>query len=112
MKILGKKLLFFLFVFSVHLIHGQTKTFTGKVTDQSGLPLPGASIVVKETKLSSISDLDGNYSIKTENGKTLVFSFMGFKTKEILTSETSKLDVILDDNSLGFRRSRSNCFGY
>jgi ferric enterobactin receptor len=100
MKIVGQKLLFFLFVFSVHLINGQTKTITGKVTDHSGLPLPGASIMVKETKLSSISDLDGNYSIKTENGKTLVFSFMGFKTKEILTSQGSKIDVLLDDNSL------------
>ena len=100
MKILGRKILFFLLVFSVHLIHGQTKTITGKVTDQSGLPLPGASIAIKGSKTTTMSDYDGNYSIQTESGRTLVFSFMGFQKNEVFADEKSKIDVVLKDDSL------------
>ena len=93
-------MLFFLFVFSVHFINGQTKTIAGKVTDHSGIPLPGASVLVKGTKSSAITDLDGNYIIKTEEGKILLFSYMGYTNKEVLISNSTSINVSLEDNSL------------
>ena len=100
MKILGKKLMLLLLVFSVHLINGQTKKITGTVNDPNGLPLPGAIVIVKGSKTGSMTDLDGNYSITAENGKTLSFSFMGFKSREILITSATTINVVLEDNSL------------
>jgi hypothetical protein len=83
MRVIGKKMLFFLIVFCVHLSFGQTKTITGKVTDPSGSPLPGASVLVKGSQSGSITDMDGNYSIKIETAKVLVFTYIGYANKEV-----------------------------
>lgn len=99
MRVIGKKMLFFLFVFCVHLSYGQTKTIVGKVTDPSGNPLPGASVLVKGSKSSSITDMDGNYSIKIDDAKFLVFSYLGYANKEIEVLNNTKIDVILESSS-------------
>ena len=59
-------------------------TVSGTVSDNTG-PIPGVNIVVKGTTISTTTDFDGGYTIKSvpANG-VLVFSFIGFKTKEIL----------------------------
>lgn len=100
MKFLGKNLLLLLLVFSVQLINAQTKTVTGKLTDQSGLPLPGVSVTLENSKTSSMSDIDGMYAIKAENGKTLVYSYIGFKTKQVLVKNQTEINVILESSSL------------
>lgn len=100
MKSLGKKLLILLLVFSAHLIYAQTKTITGKLTDQSGLPLPGVSVLLENSKTSSLSDMDGIYSVKVENGKTLVYSYIGFKTKQVLIGNQTVINVVLENSTL------------
>lgn len=100
MKFLGKNLLLLLLVFSVQLINAQTKTITGKLTDQSGLPLPGVTVSLENSKTSSMSDIDGMYAIKVENGKTLVYSYIGFKTKQVLVKNQTEINVILESSSL------------
>jgi len=100
MKFLGKKLLLLLLVFSVYQMNGQIKTVTGKLTDKSGLPLPAVSIAVENSKTGSLSDMDGNYSIKVDAGKTLVFSFVGFKTKQVLVKNQTTINLVLEDGSL------------
>lgn len=75
-------------VICMALLLGATSAFAsvtvkGKVTSaEDGLGMPGASIVVKGTTAGTITDFDGNYEIEVEDGATLVFSFMGYKTQE------------------------------
>lgn len=61
----------------------------GVVADDTGLPLPGANIIIKGTSTGTQSDFDGNYSIKTKPGDVLVFSYVGFETKEVTVSNIS-----------------------
>jgi len=59
------------------------QTVSGTVVDESSMPLPGVTIVVKGTTTGAVTDFDGNYSISASNGDILVFSFVGFDTQEI-----------------------------
>lgn len=64
----------------------QQRTVTGKITDGSGLPLPGVSVLVKGTKIGTQTDFDGKFSINAEAKQTLLFSFIGMKTQELLAN--------------------------
>ncbi len=66
----------------VQLSFAQEKTISGTITDESSLPLPGVNIVVKGTSTGTQTDFDGNYSITSSTGSTLVYSFVGYKTEE------------------------------
>ena len=58
-------------------------TVTGKVTDQTGLPVIGASIIESGTQNGAITDLDGKYTLEVEEGATLTVSSIGFKDSQI-----------------------------
>ncbi len=97
-----------LLLFSSSLAIGQapgtTQTvFTGRVTDQSnGSPMPGVSVKLKGKPTATITDADGNFSIRAEKSATLVFSSVGFSPQEIkLTGET--LSVSLQATSAAVR---------
>lgn len=63
-------------------ISQQSKKVTGVVTDERGVPLPGVSVVVKNTTRGTSTDFDGKYEISAKQGDVLVFSFVGFKSQE------------------------------
>ncbi|MCG2420179.1 carboxypeptidase-like regulatory domain-containing protein [Aequorivita sp. F47161] len=63
----------------------------GVVVDDTGLPLPGANIKIKGTSTGTQTDFDGNYSIETKPGDVLVFSYVGFETKEISVSKITNI---------------------
>lgn len=69
-------LLVFSFLFS-GLTFAQ-QTISGSVTDESGLPLPGATVAVEGTSTGTTTDFDGNYSIEASDGQTLVISYVGY----------------------------------
>ena len=70
---------------------------TGKVTSSDdNIPLPGASIVIKGTTQGTVTDFDGNYNINVLNGSTLIYSFIGFTTKEVVVGSEGELNVALD----------------
>jgi TonB-linked SusC/RagA family outer membrane protein len=73
---------------------------SGVVKDAAGIPLPGVSILQKATTRGAVSDFDGNYSIElTPSGqKTLVFSYLGFKTVEIPVGGKTTIDVTLEED--------------
>jgi TonB-linked SusC/RagA family outer membrane protein len=80
----------------------QQKTVSGKVTDSSGSPLPGVTVVVKGTTQGTITDVDGTYSLtNTPDDATLQFSFVGMKTQEILISGKNQINVSLIEESIG-----------
>ena len=70
---------------------GQQKiTVSGKVTDSTGAPLPGVSVVVKGTTTGTITDFDGKYTLANVPGDAaLVFSFVGMKSQEVVVVITS-----------------------
>ncbi|PWJ58288.1 TonB-linked SusC/RagA family outer membrane protein [Dyadobacter jejuensis] len=73
------------------------RKISGKVIDDTGMGLPGVSIVVKGTQRGSNTDGEGNYQIETPDGEvTLTFSFVGFAPKDVVVSPSqSKVDVTL-----------------
>ena len=79
----------------VQISFAQTKTVSGTITDDSGVPLPGVNIVVKGTSTGTQSDFDGLYSIEAGEGATLVFSYVGFSTKEVALGASTTVDVQL-----------------
>jgi len=65
-------------------------TVTGKVTDaDTNEALSGVTVVVKRTSNGTVTDVNGNYSIKVEQGKTLVFSFIGYTSQEVQVSKAN-----------------------
>ncbi|MFL1013108.1 SusC/RagA family TonB-linked outer membrane protein [Flavisericum labens] len=98
MKTTTKSLLFFMLALPVFLF-GQN-SLKGTVTEQStSLPLPGVNVVVKGTSNGTATDFDGLYEIEVNNGDVLVFTFVGYQTKEITYTGQPTLDVILVEDA-------------
>ena len=74
------------------------RTVNGTVSDQSGEPLIGATILVKGTDQGTITDYDGSYSIEVPEGSnTLVISYTGFGTQEMELTASNVMDVVMDE---------------
>ncbi len=87
--------------FSFSAIYAQQMTVSGTVTDATdGMPLPGVTVAVKGTTMGTITTPDGKYTLNVENGQTLVFSFIGYKPREVIVS-TSTLDISLEEDIIG-----------
>ena len=70
------------------------RTITGTVTDESGDPLPYATVSVKGTTIGTSTDLDGNYSLKVPEGtSSLIVSFVGYEDTELSLGDSNALDV-------------------
>ena len=93
-----RKILFlFLTVLSV-TVYAQNVTITGTVTDVNQEPLIGVNVVVKGSTTGAITDFDGNFSLSGEKGSTLVFSYIGMLTQEVIY-KGSPVRVVLKDDS-------------
>nr|WP_321412059.1 SusC/RagA family TonB-linked outer membrane protein [uncultured Allomuricauda sp.] len=75
------------------------QTVTGTVSDVSGMPLPGVTIVVAGTNTGTTTDFDGNYSINASSGQVLRFSYIGMKPKDITVGSETTLNVVLEEDS-------------
>ncbi len=96
-----KKILNFLvlgLLLSSSTILAQSKTVSGTITDESGVPLAGANVILKGTSVGVSSNFDGQYAINLENDGTLVFSMLGFTTQEISTSGQTVINVSLKED--------------
>ena len=89
-------LLVFAFGFSV-----QAQSISGTVSDENGVPLPGATVLVEGTQNGVSTDFDGNYSIDASSGDTLVFSFVGYSSQSVVVGSSATVNVSLQpDNAL------------
>jgi TonB-linked SusC/RagA family outer membrane protein len=102
MKLKLTWLLTLFMAFVMQFSFSQEKTVTGTVTTmEDGLPLPGASVIVKGTSRGQQTDFDGNYSIKANQGDVLVISYVGMKNTEVEIGAATIYSVSLElDNSL------------
>lgn len=80
----------------------QQKSVSGKVTDSSGAPLPGVSVVVKGSTNGTITDSDGRYSLSGLSQNTILqYSFVGMKSQEIAVGNNSSINVTLAEDAIG-----------
>ena len=87
-------------IMAVKAAPSQTSTVSGVVisaTDE--LPLVGVSVLVKETANGTITDMDGNFKLNVVSGQTLVFSYIGYVTQEIVVTGQKSLNVILKEDT-------------
>src|SRR5690625_3319614 len=98
MKLLHSKCLLltaWLFCFSAAAVWAQ-HTVTGTVTDaNSSESLPGVNILLKGTTQGTSTDTDGNYELEVSAGDTLVFSFVGYQSREIPINGRNEIDIAL-----------------
>lgn len=105
MKQIYKKWLCCLFVVfqigaSNSLFAQTTSSISGTVKDQTGQVLPGVSVRLKDTKKVVITDGNGKYQIDVPSEKSvLVFSYIGFLTQEVAVGKTTRLEIVLSDDS-------------
>lgn len=87
----------------VQLLQAQTKELSGTVTSsEDGSTVPGASIMVKGTTLGTVTDIDGNFTLKVpEATQTLIVSFVGMRTIEVPVGNSTTLNVTLQPDVFG-----------
>lgn len=73
-------------------------TVTGNAQSTSGEPLIGVNVVEKGTTNGTVTDLDGNYTLRVAKGKTLVFSYIGFLSQEVVVNG-AKVNVTLKEDT-------------
>ncbi|RZK99304.1 MAG: hypothetical protein EOO89_31230, partial [Pedobacter sp.] len=78
-------------------------TIRGKVTDEKGLPLPGAGVAVKNTSASTVTNPNGDFTLtSTTTNPTLVVSFIGYITKEVVANSANvTISLMADSKALG-----------
>ena len=89
MKTKFNGILTLLLAFVVQLTFAQEKTISGTVVDETNMPLPGATVVIKGTTTGASTDFDGKYSIIANTGDVLTFSYVGYADRNA-TIGTSK----------------------
>ncbi len=95
---------FRIFLFSVILLFPAfmfaQQTIKGKVTEATGEALPGVGIIIKGSTVGTSTDFDGNYSLENvKTGEVLVFSYVGFKTLEIVVTNNTTINVGLIEDA-------------
>jgi TonB-linked SusC/RagA family outer membrane protein len=94
-----KQMAFILFGFALPAVMYAQVTVSGKVTDAAGSPLPGATVSVKSTNISTQTDVNGAFSIKAPNANSkLVISYVGFATKTV-SAETGDIVIKLEEDN-------------
>ena len=93
-------LTFLIIIFSTTL-YAQNVNVTGTVTEAtSGQPLPGVNVLIKNTSRGASTDFDGNFSLTdVPLNSVLVFSYLGYQTKEVTVTNDQSLAVILEEDS-------------
>jgi TonB-linked SusC/RagA family outer membrane protein len=102
MNQLNKNLFFLLFLCSgLFAQQLYSQTVSGNITDESGVPLPGANVIIEGTTTGVSTDFDGNYQIQAEQGQVLQFSYIGYTTQSIAVGSQDTINVSLQpDNQL------------
>lgn len=79
----------------------QGNRIKGKITDKTGIPLPGVTVLIKGTHIGTSSDMNGNFSLETGTIQevVLVFSFVGMEKREIQVKDGKDLKVVMTESA-------------
>jgi len=98
-KVISNVLLLF-FLFAATILQAQDITVTGTVTESgTNTPILGVNVLVKNTTNGTATDFDGKYSIVAAPNAVLVFSYIGFLTKEVPVGSQSVINVVLEEDA-------------
>ena len=98
-----KKGLMFLFLMVPILAFAQNVTVSGIVSDKSGEPLAGVTVVVVGSSTATMTDFDGNYQISVPQNGKLIFSFVGYTQQTIDVNGRKTINVTLSDDAIGLQ---------
>jgi len=74
---------------------GQSSKVQGTVSDEGGNPMVGVNVIIKGTTVGIVTDIDGKYQIEADGKSTLSFSFIGYKSQDVLVSGKKEINVKL-----------------
>jgi len=121
MKLKFNGILVLLLALVAQITFAQERAVSGKVSDNTGMPLPGVSVLVKGTKAGAQTDFDGNYTIKASPSQVLIFSYVGMTTQEVkassttvnvkLSADSQELSEVVVTTALGIKRDKK-ALGY
>jgi TonB-linked SusC/RagA family outer membrane protein len=83
----------------MQFVFAQEKTVTGVVSENTGMPLPGVSVLVKGTKTGAQTDFNGKFSIEAKTGAVLVFSYVGMEDKSATVGLSNTINVAMKTQS-------------
>lgn len=86
-----------LFFATLQYSFSQERVITGVVKDQSGVELPGVTVMIKGEQKGTSTDFDGSFKVRASQGTILVFSYIGMKTKEVKVGSSTTIKVVLED---------------
>jgi len=98
MKLKFNGFLVLLLVLVAQISFAQDRVVSGIVSDNTGMPLPGVSVLVKGTQSGAQTDFDGKFSIRATPSQVLIFTFVGMKTQEVKAS-SAFVNVKMQDDS-------------
>ncbi len=100
MKTKFSGLLTLLLALVVQISFAQQKQVSGTVVDNGGLPLPGVNVTVVGTDTGTQTDMDGKYSLTVQQGQTLKFTFVGFRTVTKVVGAENVINVTLEEGTV------------
>lgn len=93
-------LLFSVFMLQSGFAQQRSLSVTGKITSSNdGMGIPGTSVSVEGTNISTVTDFDGNYKIDAQSNATLKISFVGYKTQRVAVNNRSSINVALQTDT-------------
>ena len=99
MKLIKVAFILIINLIGIVVMNAQGHLISGTVVDIDGVPLPGVTVLEKDTSNGVVTDLDGKYVMTSStSSSTLVFSYLGFETKLVNLENRRSLDVILSEN--------------
>ncbi|HZJ37034.1 MAG TPA: carboxypeptidase-like regulatory domain-containing protein, partial [Gillisia sp.] len=92
-------ILVFMVLFQITAMLAQEKTVTGTVTTSGdGMTLPGVNVIIKGTNQGTVTDMDGKYAINVSEAATLLFSSVGFASKEVVVGNQTQINISLQED--------------
>ena len=90
------------FELSAEIKMAQQKTVSGTITDETGAPLPGVTVLIQGTINGTVTDADGKYTLSSlPDNAVLVFSFVGMLTQKIPVENQATIDVVMSNDAIG-----------
>ncbi|UII19901.1 SusC/RagA family TonB-linked outer membrane protein [Fulvivirga ligni] len=95
LKVGYARLCMLILLMSIATISFAQNPITGKITDESGAALPGASVLIKDSSKGTVTDINGNYTLTANSSDILIVSFIGYKAREIAVGSQTSINVSL-----------------